>query len=137
MYIGLKDGHIVVFGASLADLETNAAVRGIVLDGVEETDEQIVPYHNTENDGWYFKASQVPPCPADIVNFRISDRRRELYAAESDPLTNNIAVLKDRIDRHDYESDGELQDIAAEVEALYQQRKTIRGRIVADNPFVE
>jgi hypothetical protein len=137
MYLGLKDGHIVVFNESLADLEVNAAMRGIVLDGIEETDEWIVPYYNTENDGFYFKESEMPSCPAEIANGKIKDRRRELYALESDPLTNNIAVLRDRIGQNDYESDAELQEITAEINALYQERKVIRGQIVANHPFVQ
>jgi hypothetical protein len=136
MYIGLKDGNIVVFNETLADLQVNAAIRGIVLDGVEETDEQIVPYHNTENDGLYFKASEAPPCPAAIANARIRDRRRELYAAESDPLTNNISVLRDRIEQEDFGSEEERQGIVAEIATLYQARKAIREQIVAANPFV-
>ncbi|MDR1414143.1 MAG: hypothetical protein LBI56_04410 [Puniceicoccales bacterium] len=137
MHIGLKNGNIVVFSETLHGLEINAAMRGITLDSQEETDEKIVPYHNTANDGIYFKASQVPPMPSEMANESAKFRRRELYALESDPLTNNISVLRDRIAMGDFESEDERTALLEEISNLYHERRSIREQIVAENPFAE
>ncbi|MDR0742322.1 MAG: hypothetical protein LBE98_02560 [Puniceicoccales bacterium] len=137
MYIGKKDGNIVAFSASQADLAINVSVKGITLDSIEETEEPIVPSHNTPNDGIYYKQSEVPSIPPDVANEAIRNRRRELYKEISDPITNNISVLQDMITQEDYSTENELQAIGEEISALYLERKSIREQIVANNPFVE
>ncbi|MDR1433083.1 MAG: hypothetical protein LBI61_01945 [Puniceicoccales bacterium] len=136
MHIGLKDGKIVVFSETLEELEINAAVKGIVPDAVEETEEEIVPYYNTANDGIYYKISEVPLTPPGIANAALREKRRELYRLQSDPLTNKISVLRDRIERGDYESPEELAAIEARIPELYAQRKAIREQIISENQFV-
>ena len=54
MYIGIKDGHIIIFGETENDVALNATIRNVTLDAIEETEEKIVPYYNTQNDGYYF-----------------------------------------------------------------------------------
>jgi hypothetical protein len=136
MYIGKKDGNIVAFSVSQRDLEINASIKGITLDSIEETEEPIVPYYNTPNDGIYYKQSETPSMPPDMANEIIRNRRRELYKEMSDPITNNISVLQDMITQEDYATENELQAIREEILALYAERKSIREQIVTDNPFV-
>ncbi|MDR2737375.1 MAG: hypothetical protein LBB18_00320 [Puniceicoccales bacterium] len=137
MKIGIQNGHIVVFNETLHGVELNASMRGIILDSIEETDEEIVPYYNTGSDGIYFKASEVPPTPSDIANKITRDKRRGLYSTLSDPITNNISVLRDRISQNDFASDSERQAIDSEIADLFLQRKAIREGIVSDNPLVQ
>jgi hypothetical protein len=136
MHIGIKDGDIVIFGETQAELEINALMRGITLDSVEETDEEIVPYYNTQNDGYYFKKSEVPPEPAGVANEKARRIREGLYGELSDPITNKIAVLRDEIDHGEYgvESESEMLQKLAD---LYNMRKAVRQRIVDDNPYVD
>jgi hypothetical protein len=136
MYIGTKNGHIVAFNKTLEELAINAATKGITLDSVDETDENIVPYYNTPNDGIYYKESEIPPMPQSIVNERIRRRRRELYAEQSDPLTNNISVLHDAITQGDYETEEELVAIQAEISEIYEIRKSVREQIAAEHPLI-
>jgi hypothetical protein len=136
MHIGRKNGNIVIFSETLEELQANALIRGIALDSIGETSEEIVPSYNLCNDGIYYKASEVPQIPVDIANEIIRGRRRELYALMSDPLTNNISVLQDSIELEDYESENERQAIEDEIIALHGERKSIRNQIMADNPFV-
>jgi hypothetical protein len=137
MFIGKKNGNIVAFNESQGDLAINASIKGITLDSIEETEEPIVPYYNTPNDGIYYKQSEVPPTPPNMANEIIRNRRRELYEEASDPITNNISVLRDMIALEDYSTENELQAIGEEISALYLERKSIREQIVANNPFVE
>jgi hypothetical protein len=137
MFIGKKNGNIVAFNESLEDLAINASIKGITLDSIEETEEPIVPYYNTPNDGIYYKQSEVPPIPPDMANEIIRNRRRELYEETSDPITNNISVLQDMIALEDYSTENELQAIREEISALYLERKSIREQIVTTNQFVE
>ncbi|MDR2779144.1 MAG: hypothetical protein LBB16_02555 [Puniceicoccales bacterium] len=137
MFIGKKNNNIVVFSDSRGDLAINATIKGITLDSVEETDEQIVPSYNTHNDGIYYKQSEMPPMPTDMANEKVRNRRRELYMMMSDPLTNNISVLRDMIERGDYSTESQLRSIEEEISALYLERQSIREQIIANNPFVE
>jgi hypothetical protein len=137
MFIGKKNNQIVVFSESQEELVINAAIKGITLDSIEETEEQIVPYYNTVHDGIYYKQSEVPSMPPDMANEIIRSRRRELYQEMSDPITNNISVLQDMITLEDYSTEYELQAIREEISALYLERKSIREQIVTNNPFVE
>jgi hypothetical protein len=136
MHIGIKNGNIVAFNETLAQLEVNATVKGITFDSIEETDEAIVPYYNTENDGIYYKESQIPPVPTSMANSIAKNRRRELYTQFSDPLTNEIAVLLYMINSQDYESAAECDEMNAKVLALHAERKAIREQIIDANPFI-
>jgi hypothetical protein len=82
MFIGKKNNHIVVFNESRDDLAINAAIKGITLDFIEETEEQIVLSHNTQNDGIYYKLSEVPEEPS-IVSMLSS----KLAARNNTPLS--------------------------------------------------
>jgi hypothetical protein len=137
MFIGKKNGNIVAFNESMHDLAINASAKGITLDAIEETDEDIVPYHNTPNDGIYFKASEVPEEPVDIFNGRQQALRQERYAALSDPITNHSAVIRDRIAQGDYSSDGERKNLEDTIAELYIKRKAIRQQIANDFPYKE
>jgi hypothetical protein len=135
MHIGIKGGNIVVFGKTLAELEINASTRAIILDSIEETNEKIMPYYNTKNDGKYFKASEVPPVPSEIADEIAKEKRRELYSILSDPITNEISVMRDMIAQGDFESGSERSEIEEKIVTLHLQRKEIRSQIAASNPF--
>lgn len=137
MFIGRKNREIVVFNKTHPDLIINATVRGITLDSIEETDEEIVSYYNTQNDGVYFKASEVPAIPPNIVNASVKENRRVKYSELSDPITNQISVLRDMIEQHDYVDDVGKKRIDDEMAELYVQRKNIRQQIVDENTYVK
>jgi hypothetical protein len=135
MFIGKKNNHIVAFNESREELAINAAIKGITLDSVEETEEQIVPSHNTPNDGIYYKVSEVPEEPADSFNKRQRVRRQEQYAILSDPITSHIAVIRDRIANGEYASDEEKMDWEDTILELLAQRRDVRRRIANDFPY--
>ena len=137
MYIGIKDGHIIIFGETENDVALNATIRNVTLDAIEETEEKIVPYYNTQNDGYYFKQSEVPPTPVALLNEQARDKRRILYTEQSDPITNKISVLRDILDMGDFADDSEKQSIIDEINELYQQRKSIRDKIAQQCPLAE
>jgi hypothetical protein len=136
MRIGIRNGKIIAFGKTAADLAMVATVRGLVFDSVEETDEEIVPYYGTVNDGIYYRASEVPPTPSEVANASIRDRRRELYGELSDPITNNISVLRETIAQGEYENGDELAEIESEIAILHSKRVAIRIKIANENPFI-
>jgi hypothetical protein len=135
MFIGKKNNSIVVFNESRDDLATNAAIKGITLDSIEETDESIVPSHNTPNDGIYYKLSEVPEEPPESFNTKQRTRRQERYAALSDPITNHIAVIRDRIANGEYSSADEKMDWENTIAELITQRNDVRQRIADDLPY--
>ncbi|MDR1413712.1 MAG: hypothetical protein LBI56_02110 [Puniceicoccales bacterium] len=98
----------------------------------EETDEKIIPYRNTSNDGIYFKASQVPPMPSEVLRKENRERRKELFGRLSDPLTSEISVLRDKIEMGDFDSEDEKEEIKFEIKRLYRVRRDIREEIKAD-----
>ena len=93
-----------------------------------------MPYYNTDNDGIYYKQSEVPPTPPAILNERAESNRRSLYATMSDPITNQISVLRDRLAYGDYDDENE---ITSEMKDLYDRRKSIREEIKSRYPYVE
>jgi hypothetical protein len=137
MFIGKKNGNIVAFNEFKDDLAINASAKGITFDSIEQTEEPIVPYYNTHNDGIYFKQSEVPEEPADVFNVRQQALRQEQYAILSDPITNHIAVIRDRIAQGDYSSDGERNTMESTIADLYLKRKNIRLQIANDLPYKE
>jgi hypothetical protein len=60
-------------------------VKVITFDSIEETNEPIVPFYNTVNDGIYYKQSEAPSMPTDMTNEMVRNKRRELYGIMSDP----------------------------------------------------
>jgi hypothetical protein len=67
----------VAFNESRDDLMLNTAIKGIALDSMEETTEEIVPSHNTTHDGTYYKLSEIPEEPTDSFNGKQQARRQE------------------------------------------------------------
>ncbi|MDR1528774.1 MAG: hypothetical protein LBS22_04305 [Puniceicoccales bacterium] len=137
MFIGKKNNSIVVFNGSQNDLIANAAIKGITLDSIEQTDEQIVPSHNTQNDGIYYKLSEVPEEPLHSFNAKQRVRRQERYAALSDPITSHIAVIRDRIANGEYSSADEKTSWEGTITDLLLQRRGIRSQIANDFPYKE
>jgi anti-sigma28 factor (negative regulator of flagellin synthesis) len=135
MFIGKKNNSIVVFNESRDDLAINAAIKGITLDSIEETTEQIVPSHNTQNDGIYYKLSEVPEEPPESFNGKQQARRQEQYAILSDPITSHIAVIRDRIANGEYSSDDEKIAWEGTITDLIAQRNDIRSRIAEELPY--
>jgi hypothetical protein len=135
MFIGKKNNSIVVFNESRDDLLLNATIKGITLDAIEETDEQIVPSHNTQNDGIYYKLSEVPEEPPESFNGKQRVRRQEQYSILSDPITSHIAVIRDRIANGEYSSDDEKTSWEGTVADLIAQRNDIRQRITEEFPY--
>jgi hypothetical protein len=135
MFIGKKNNSIIAFSESREDLELNAAIKGITLDSIEETDENIVPSHNTPSDGIYYKLSEVPEEPPESFNGKQQARRQERYAALSDPITNHIAVIRDRIAGGEYTSDDEKTSWEDTIADLIAQRKDIRQQVANDFPY--
>jgi hypothetical protein len=135
MFIGKKNNHIVVFNESREELAINAAIKGITLDSMEETEEQIVPSHNTPSDGIYYKLSEVPEEPPDSFNKRQRVLREARYGEESDPITSHIAVIRDRIANGEYSSDEEKMDWEGTIAELLAQRRDVRQRIADDFPY--
>jgi hypothetical protein len=136
MYIGIKDGHILIFSDSEDGVRTNAAMRGIFLDAIEWTTENIVPYYNTPVDGRYFKESEVPPTPVAVVNEQRRERRQEEYALHCDSLTAQISVLKDSITQGDHGDEAAKNAVEEEIAKLHSERKEIRARIVERFPYL-
>jgi anti-sigma28 factor (negative regulator of flagellin synthesis) len=137
MFIGKKNNSIVAFNGSRDDLLLNASIKGITLDSIEETTEQIVPSYNTQNDGIYYKLSEVPEEPPESFNVKQQARRQEQYAILSDPITSHIAVIRDRIANGEYFSDDEKIAWEGTIADLLAQRNDIRLRIVSDFPYKE
>jgi hypothetical protein len=137
MFIGKKNNSIVVFSESQDGLATNASIKGITLDSIEETTEQIVPSYNTPNDGIYYKLSEVPEEPVNSFNGRQQALRKERYAILSDPITSHIAVIRDRIANGEYSSDDEKTSWEDTIADLIAQRNDIRQRIADDLPYKE
>jgi hypothetical protein len=135
MFIGKKNDHIVAFSKSREDLAVNAYVKGITLDSIEETEEQIVPSYNTHNDGIYYKLSEVPEEPPDSFNAKQQALRQEQYAILSDPITSHIAVIRDRIANGEYASADEKKSWEDAIAELLLQRKDVRQRIANDLPY--
>jgi hypothetical protein len=135
MFIGKKNNSIVVFSESQDGLAINASIKGITLDSVEETTEQIVPSHNTHNDGIYYKLSEVPEEPVNSFNGRQQALRKERYAILSDHITSHIAVIRDRIANGEYSSDDEKTAWENTITDLIAQRNDIRSRIVEEFPY--
>jgi hypothetical protein len=135
MFIGKKNDHIVAFSKSREDLAVNAYVKGITLDSIEETEEQIVPSYNTHNDGIYYKLSEVPEEPPDSFNAKQQALREVRYREESDPITSHIAVIRDRIANGEYASADEKRDWEDAIAELLVQRKDVRQRIANDFPY--
>jgi hypothetical protein len=135
MFIGKKNNHIVAFNESWEELAINAAIKGITLNSMEETEEQIVPSHNTQNDGIYYKLSEVPEEPTDSFNARQRVLREARYGEESDPITSHIAVIRDRIANGEYSSSEEKMDWEDTILELVAKRRDIRQRIAEDFPY--
>jgi hypothetical protein len=72
---------------------------------IEETEEQIVPSHNTVHDGIYYKFSEDCVLPPESFNAKQQARRQELYSTLSDPITSHIAVIRDRLANGEYSSE--------------------------------
>jgi hypothetical protein len=136
MYLGIKDGHIIIFCDSEGDVRANAAMRGISLDAIQWTGENIVPYYNTPLDGRYFNESEVPPTPVAVVNGQRKARRQEEYSLLCDPLTAQISVLKDSIAQGDYADEAARKAMEAEIEQLHSERKKVRAQIVDQFPYL-
>jgi hypothetical protein len=137
MFIGKKNGNIVVFNDTVENLQLNAKIKGITLDAIEETEEDIVPSHTTPIDGIYYKISEVPPVPVEVTNANIEVARQQSYANLSDPITNHMAVIQYRLDTNDYASDAEKIKLQVQLLELGNVRKAIRQQIVNDNPYSE
>jgi hypothetical protein len=137
MFIGKKNGNIVVFNDTVENIKLNAKIKGVTLDSIEETEEDIVPSHTTPIDGIYYKISEVPPVPAEVANAKIEVARQQSYANLSDPITNHMAVIQYRLDTNDYASDTEKTKLQAQLLELGDARKAIRQQIVDDNPYSE
>jgi hypothetical protein len=135
MFIGKKNDHIVAFSKSREDLAVNASIKGITLDSIEETEEQIVPSYNTPNDGIYYKLSEVPEEPPDSFNGKQQALRQEQYAILSDPITSHISVIRDRIANGEYSSADEKKSWEDTISELLAQRKDVRQRIANDLPY--
>ncbi|MDR1528126.1 MAG: hypothetical protein LBS22_00875 [Puniceicoccales bacterium] len=135
MFIGKKNNSIVAFNESRDDLLLNATIKGITLDSIEETEEQIVPSYNTQNDGIYYKLSEVPQEPPHSFNGKQQAWRQERYAALSDPITSHIAVIRDRIANGEYSSEDEKIAWEGTITDLLAQRKDIRSRIAEELPY--
>jgi hypothetical protein len=137
MFIGKKNNSIVAFNESRDDLLLNATIKGITLDSIEQTEEQIVPSYNTQNDGIYYKLSEVPEEPPESFNGKQQARRQERYAALSDPITSHIAVIRDRIANGEYSSEDEKMAWEGTITDLLLQRRGIRSQIANDFPYKE
>jgi hypothetical protein len=135
MFIGKKNDHIVAFSKSREDLAVNAYIKGITLDSIEETEEQIVPSYNTPNDGIYYKLSEVPEEPPDSFDAKQQALREVRYREESDPITSHIAVIRDRIANGEFSSADEKRSWEDTIEELLVQRKDVRQRIANDLPY--
>jgi hypothetical protein len=135
MFIGKKNGNIVAFNGSQEELAINGSIKGITFDSIEETEEQIVPSHNTPNDGIYYKISEVPQEPPESFNARQQSRRQEQYSILSDPITSHIAVIRDRIANGEYSSQDEKTDWEDTIAGLLAQRNDIRQRIADEFPY--
>jgi hypothetical protein len=135
MFIGKKNNSIVVFNESRDDLLLNATIKGITLDSIEETEEQIVPSYNTPSDGIYYKLSEVPEEPPESFNGKQQVRRQEQYTILSDPITSHIAVIRDRIASGEYSSADEKTSWEDTVTELLTQRNDIRQQIANDFPY--
>jgi hypothetical protein len=135
MFIGKKNNSIVAFNESRDDLLLNATIKGITLDSIEETEEQIVPSYNTPNDGIYYKLSEVPEEPLHSFNGKQQARRQEQYTILSDPITSHIAVIRDRIANGEYSSDDEKTSWENTIADLIAKRKDIRSQIANDFPY--
>ena len=137
MYLGIKNNNIVAFAKTWQELELNAHIKNISFDSVRESNEEIVSYYNTPNDGIYFEKSNVPKTPTELANEQVRSQRRALYAEQSDPLTNQISVLRDQITMGDFDTPEERLEIENEISRLYQQRKSVRNQIIFDNQLIE
>jgi hypothetical protein len=137
MFIGKKNNNIVAFSDLRNDLAINVAIKGITLDSVEETDENIVPSYNTHNDGIYYKLSEVPEEPTDSFNGRQQALRQEWYTILSDPITSHIAVIRDRIANGEYSSQDEKASWENTIAGLLAQRNDVRRQIANDFPYKE
>ena len=135
MFIGKKNGNIVAFSESEKGLAANGTIKGITFDSIEETTEQIVPSHNTPADGIYYKLSEVPQEPPESFNAKQQVRRQEQYASLSDPITNHIAVIRDRIANGEYSSEDEKSVWENTISDLLAQRRDIRQRVAEEFPY--
>jgi hypothetical protein len=135
MFISKKNNHIIAFSELREELAINAEIKGITLDSMEETKEQIVPSYNTPNDGVYYKISEVPEEPPDSFNARQRVLREARYGEESDPITSHIAVIRDRIAGGEYASDEKKESWEDTVAELLAQRRDVRQRIADDFPY--
>jgi hypothetical protein len=135
MFIGKKNNHIVAFNESREELAINGFIKGITFDSIEETEEQVVPSHNTPTDGIYYKLSEVPQEPPDSFNAKQQARRQEQYSVLSDPITSHISVIRDRIAGGEYSSEDEKTDWENTISELLVQRRDIRQRIANEFPY--
>jgi hypothetical protein len=61
-----------------------------------EVGEEIVLSNSTSNDGIYYKRWNVPEELADGLNACQHALRQQNYSGLSDPIINNISIIRDR-----------------------------------------
>ncbi len=86
MFYIKKDKNIVLFNKNIDDLNINAKMIGLKDYEIKETSEKIIPAWNTFKTGVYYKASECPQPPDNILTAQEEEKRAQRYAKTTDVL---------------------------------------------------